>query len=208
MDITYLGAGSVKIVGRNIAVVCDPPVGMGSKSDVVVFSSIEAAKDAVVADFASSLVIDSPGEYEVKGSMIVGVPTRLHIDEDGHRGQAYSMLIDGINVVFVGNIAGKLDDNQVENLGNVDVLVLPVGGHGLTLDAQGAAEVVAQLEPGYVVPVHYDDGVTQYPVQQDPVSVFLKEMGTSNEIESEAKLRVSQRDESVEAKVVVLARTK
>jgi len=81
--------------------------------------------------------VDGPGEYEVKGAMITGVPARLHIDEDGHRGTAYSILMDGVNVVVTGNISGKLDEDQVENLGQVDVLVVPVGGTGLTLDAEG-----------------------------------------------------------------------
>ena len=150
------------------------------------------------------MVIDCPGEYEVKGATIVGVPARLHIDESGHRGTVYGIKVDGINVVVVGNIAGKLDEQQIENLGQVDVLVVPVGGHGLTLDAEGAAEVVTQLEPAYVVPVHYADEAIKYPVPQSGVDVFLKEMGASPE--SESKLRISQKEIPTETQVVLLSR--
>jgi L-ascorbate metabolism protein UlaG (beta-lactamase superfamily) len=132
------------------------------------------------------------------------VPAKLHIDESGHRGTVYSVNIDGVNVVVAGNIAGKLDADQLENLGQVDVLVVPVGGHGLTLDAEGAASVVAQLEPGYVVPVHYDDGVTKYPMPQAGVEEFLKEMGVSPEPES--KLRINQKEAPAETQVVLLTR--
>lgn len=153
MDITYLGAGSVKLSGKNLNVISDP-VSAG-KADVVTLSG--PAEDGVWPVLAGAMNIEGPGEYEVKGAMITGVPARLHVDEEGHRGTVYSVLIDGVNVVITGNISGKLDEDQIENLGQVDVLVVPVGGKGLTLDAEGAAAVVAQLEPGYVVPVHYDE---------------------------------------------------
>lgn len=200
MDITYLGAGSVKLSGKNLNVITDP-VGSG-KADVVTLSGPPEQGDWPVLTGAMS--ISGPGEYEVKGAMITGVPARLHIDEDGHRGTVYSVLIDGVNVVIVGNISGKLDVDQLEHLGQVDVLVVPVGGKGLTLDAEGAADVVAQLEPGYVVPVHYDDGVSKYPIPQDGVELFLKEMGVNPEPES--KLRVNSKEAPTETQVVVLTR--
>jgi L-ascorbate metabolism protein UlaG (beta-lactamase superfamily) len=201
MDITYLGAGSVKLAGRNLNIITDPLV--TGKADVVTLSGpAEASHEWPVGPTA--MRVDLPGEYEVKGAMITGVPARLHIDEDGHRGTAYSILIDGVNVVVVGNVAGKIDEDQVEHLGQVDVLVVPVGGNGLTLDAEGAAAVVAQLEPGYVVPVHYDDGVTKYPVPQAGVDKFLKEMGVNPE--PEAKLRINSKEAPTETQVVVLTR--
>ena len=205
MDITYLGAGSVKLSGKNLNVVCDPfdsTAGLGklgAKADVVTLSGNEG-----FGSIPDAMLIDSPGEYEVKGATIIGVPAQLHVDESGHRCTAYSITVDGVNVVVVGNIAGKLAADQLENLGQVDVLVVPVGGHGLTLDAEGAASVVTQLEPTYVVPVHYDDGTTTYPMPQDGVEKFLKEMGVSPEPES--KLRIGQREVSAETQVVLLTR--
>jgi L-ascorbate metabolism protein UlaG (beta-lactamase superfamily) len=196
MDITYLGAGSVKLAGKSLNVVSDP---IGTvKADVVTLSG-PAEAEAGWPEIAGAMVIDVPGEYEVKGAMIFGVPARLHIDETGHRGTVFSVVIDGVNVVIAGNISGKL-----ENLGQVDVLVVPVGGNGLTLDAEGAAAVVAQLEPGYVVPVHYDDGVSKYPMPQAGVDKFLKEMGVNPEPES--KLKVSPKEAPAETQVVVLTR--
>jgi L-ascorbate metabolism protein UlaG (beta-lactamase superfamily) len=201
MDITYLGAGSVKLSGKNLNVVTDPL--MVGKAEVVTLSGpAEEGHDWPVPPTA--MVVDMPGEYEVRGAMITGAPARLHIDEDGHRGTAFSIVIDGVNVVVTGNISGKLDEDQVEKLGQVDVLVVPVGGNGLTLDAEGAAAVVAQLEPGYVVPVHYDDGVTKYPMPQAGVEKFLKEMGVNPEPES--KLRVNTKEAPTETQVVVLTR--
>lgn len=205
MDITYLGAGSVKLSGKNLNVVCDPydeTVGLGKlnvKADVVTLSTTEG-----MGQVQNAMVLDGPGEYEVKSVMITGVPSRLHIDEDGTRGTIYSILMDGVNVVVVGNIAGKLDNRQLGALGNVDVLILPVGGHGLTLEPEEAAAVAAQLEPGYIVPVHFDDGKTKYPVPQAKLDDFLKEIGSKPEPES--KLRVNAKEAPSETQVVVLKR--
>jgi len=205
LDITYLGAGSVKLSGKNLNVVCDPfdeGAGLGKlnvKADVVTVSGPEG-----YGKVGEAMMFDGPGEYEVKGASITGVPARLHIDESGHRGTVFSVVVDGVNVVVTGNIAGKLDEDQIENLGQVDVLVVPVGGHGLTLDAEGAAAVVTQLEPSFVIPVHYDDGVTKYAMPQDGVEKFLKEMGASPEPES--KLRMTQQEAQAETQVVLLTR--
>lgn len=206
MDITYLGAGAVKLAGRNLTVVCDPVEGMNIRADVVTWSSnLPEGQGEIYVAPAGVMVLDGPGDYEVKGAMITGVPAQLHTDEGGQRGAVYSIVLDGVNVVVTGNIAGKLAEDEVEKLGQVDALVVPVGGHGLTLDAAGAAAVVTQLEPSWVVPVHYDDGVSKYHMPQAGVDEFLKEMGAHAEPES--KLRISQKEPPAETQVVVLTRS-
>lgn len=206
MDISYLGSGSVRISGKSIDVVTDPLVGTKAKADVVLLSAPAEAAGEAYGVIADAVVIDGPGEYEVKGATIIGTPARLHIDESGFRGTAYSVTVDGINVAAVGNISGKLDEENMEPLGQVDVLVVPVGGGGLTLDAEGAAEVAAQLEPSWVVPVHFDDGVTKYPVPQSGVEQFLKEMGTAP-AEPMSKFRVTAKDPATETQIIVLTRS-
>lgn len=203
MDISYLGSGSVRISGKDIDIITDPVAGTKLKADVVTWSAPEAAGMEFVR-LPDTLLLDDPGEYEVKSCAITGVPVRLHIDETGERGNAYSFNVDGINVVVVGNVAGKLADEQVEGLGQADVLVVPVGGGGLTLDAQGAAELVAQLEPSWVIPVHYNDGVSKYAMPQAKVDEFLGEMGVKPEPVS--KFRLSSKDAASETQVVLLQR--
>jgi L-ascorbate metabolism protein UlaG (beta-lactamase superfamily) len=206
LDITYLGGGSIKVSGKRLDIICDPAVGSKVKADVVTWSAEPSVEGVRFEAPQGIMVIEGPGEYEVKGANITGVPTRLHTDsdEEGQRGTAYSLVVDGINVAVVGNVTGKLAEDEVETLGQVDVLVVPVGGGGFTLDAQGAAEVVAQLEPNWVVPVHYDDGSTKYPVPQAKVDEFLKEMGANPE--PMTKLKVSQKEPPAETQVVLLSR--
>jgi L-ascorbate metabolism protein UlaG (beta-lactamase superfamily) len=178
--------------------VCDPSPDTRLKggADVAVFS--EEPQPSVKANF----VVDGPGEYEVKGALIKGIPAQRHSDESGQATTIYQINVDGINVAYLGNITPELSNNQIEELGQVDALVIPVGGHGLTLDAQAASKLVSQLEPKYVVPVHYDDGRTKYEVPQDKLDVFLSEIGATPEPQS--KLRLLPSEMPLETTVVKL----
>ena len=204
MEITYLGAGCVRLSGKRLSVIANPfddSYGLGAisaKADLVTTTTVDG-----YPKLGETMVFNTPGEYEIKGSMITGVSAKLHTDEGGHNATVFSIIIDGINVVITGNISGKLDQTQLEPLGKVDVLVIPVGNHGLTMDSQGASEVMAQLEPSYVVPVHYADGKTKYPVDQDGVDSFLKELGAAPEALS--KFKVSG-EMPTETQVILLSR--
>ena len=204
MEITYLGAGCVRLSGKKLSVICNPfddSYGIGSisaKADVVLATTVDG-----YPRLGEVMVFNTPGEYEIKGSMISGVSAKLFTDEGGHNATVFSINIDGINVVITGNISGKLDQTQLEPLGKVDVLVIPVGNHGLTMDAQGASEVITQLEPSYVIPVHFADGKTTYPVPQDGPELFLKELGAAPEPLS--KFKVSG-EMPAETQVILLSR--
>lgn len=198
MDITYLVGGGLKVSGRLLNVVCDP-VGDISKlnADVVLLTSPD-----IPAPKTDKMIISGPGEYEIKESLIIGVATQLHIDESGQRGAAYVIEIDGFKVGFLGNIAPGLSNEQLEALGNVDVLAVPVGGHGLTLDATAASSVVSQIEPKYIIPTHYDDGVSKYEMPQDKLDKFLSEVGGNPE--KQPKLKLTNKEMPLETTVVVL----
>ena len=204
MEITYLGAGSVRLSGKQLSAICNPydeSYGLGTitaKADVVTTTTVDG-----YPRIGDVMVINYPGEYEIKGATVVGVAAKLHTDEGGHNATVFSIIIDGINVVVTGNISGKLDQTQLEPLGKVDVLIVPVGNHGLTMDAQSASEVITQLEPSYVIPVHFADDKTKYPVDQDGVELFLKELGASSEPIS--KFKVSGELPS-ETQVILLSR--
>jgi len=207
VEITFLGMNCVRLTNKDLAVLCDP-YSKGSG-----LPEIKVANDATLFSVPGSdvpakpgMVIDSPGEYEVKGATITGVPARLHIDppEGPPKAAAYSVAIDGIRVGYFGNTAAELSGEQIEALGQIDVLVLPVGGHGLTLDATAAAAIISQLEPKFVIPTHYDDGSTKYEMPQDKLDVFLKEVGASPE--PQPKLRVTTKDLPLETTITVLQR--
>ena len=105
-----------------------------------------------------------------------------------------------LTVCHLGDLSKVLTQAQVESMPDVDVLLVPVGGGG-ALDADKAAEVIAQLEPRIVIPMHYQ---TQYStLKLDPLARFLKEMGAT-EHEPQESLRLSRGQLPDEPQVVVL----
>jgi len=131
--------------------------------------------------------IIGPGEYEISGILIVGIAT-FHDDVKGSRrgkNTVYVIEMDDISICHLGDLGHVLTAEQVEEINNVDVLLLPVGGVS-TINPQIAAEVVRQLDPQAVVPMHYQTpDLTAF--ELEPVDKFLKEIG-AKEIEPQAKL--------------------
>ena len=147
--------------------------------------------------------IRGPGEYEVAGVSVIGVPT-YHDSEKGAkhgRNTVYLIEIDDVRVCHLGDLGHKLDDVEAEAVASPDVLLVPVGGHNAMNGAQ-AAEVVRQLEPRYVVPMHY--AIPGLKLELDPIERFLKEMGVAAS-EPQPKLAVQKSSVTeYETKVVVL----
>jgi L-ascorbate metabolism protein UlaG (beta-lactamase superfamily) len=162
MDVTWLGHGCFRLRGRNAAVVTDPyPPAIGLKlarmdADLVTVSHDHEnhSYTQVVRDGAYE--IHGPGEYEVAGVSVVGVPT-FHDAERGikhGRNTVYLIEIDDVRICHLGDLGHKLEDAEAEAVASPDVLLVPVGGR-TSMNAAQAAEVVRQLEPRFVVPMHY-----------------------------------------------------
>lgn len=138
-------------------------------------------------------VVDGPGEYEIGGVFLTGIATDA-------RNVVFLADWDGLTVCHLGDLNRKLSQAEVEALGRVDVLLVPVGG-GRALNAAQAAECVALLEPAVVIPMHYRTAMLTLPL--DPVSKFLKEMGLTVSA-TEPILRITRTTLPSETKVVVL----
>lgn len=210
MEFSFYGAGCIYIVTKELAILIDPPTSDSGlktpkvKTDVVLYSNQSAKTDSIKGE---SFVANVPGEYELKGVSIQGIPAQLHVDksDDPQAGVIYAIQNHDVRALITGNIDPELSDSQIEAIGEVNVLVIPVGGKGLTLDANAAGKLVSQFEPQYIIPVHYDDGATKYPVPQDKLETFLQEVGVESP-ESTTKLKVTAKNLEQEAEVVVLQR--
>ncbi len=143
-----------------------------------------------------------PGEYEISGVLIIGIATFHDADRGRERGEntVYLIEVDEISVCHLGDLGHVLTVAQVEEIGNVDVLLLPVGGVS-TINAPMAAEVVRQLEPKVVVPMHYKTSALSW--ELEPVENFLKEMGVK-EINSQSKLSFTRSSLPISTQVILL----
>jgi L-ascorbate metabolism protein UlaG (beta-lactamase superfamily) len=209
LDVTWYGHGCFRLRGRGAAVVNDPyPPALGTRlprleADLVTISHEHDNHNYVRALAKDPFLIRDPGEYEVAGVTVIGVPT-FHDVKRGEvhgRNTVYLLDIDDVTVCHLGDLGHPLDDRALERLGKVDVLLVPVGG-GATLDATRGAEVVRQIEPRYVVPMHY--ALPQLQVELQPIDRFLEEMGVESH-ERQPKLTVQASSSSEgETKVVLL----
>jgi L-ascorbate metabolism protein UlaG (beta-lactamase superfamily) len=207
LDLTWLGHSCFRLRGKNAVAITDPyPPSLGPRlakleADLVTISHPHPNHSNVQA--VKAHVIDGPGEYEVKGVTVNGLPTYHDGAQGEERGRNTVFLIevDDVRVCHLGDLGHKLDDAALDVIGTVDVLLVPVGG-GNSLDAAGAAEVVRQIEPRVVVPMHY--ALPAVKKQMDGVDRFLKEMGAPG-TEPIQRLSISATTGETETtKVVVL----
>ena len=209
MDIQFHGANCVTISTKQARVVVDDElVSLGSRSvtkagDVAVFTGAHGIdqKDA-------RIVIDQPGEYEAAGVAIEGIAARSHIDETGQQNATiYKISVEDIHVLIVGHIYPELTDEQLEMIGTVDLIIVPVGGSGYTLDGIGALEIIKKVKPKLVVPTHYADTSLAFPVPQQTLQQALKELGMDpQETTQKLRLKAGSFDETTIMQLVILER--
>ena len=192
MEISWLGHSCFKIKGRQATVITDPyPPDLGYSlgkptAHIVTVSHRHPGHSYVQGIGGEPRLVTGPGEYEISGVLITGIAT-FHDRERGQkRGKntVYLMEVDEVSVCHLGDLGHVLTAEQVEEIDDVDVLLLPVGGVS-TINAPMAAEIVRQIEPKAVVPMHYKTEALSW--ELEPVDRFLKEIGVK-EINSQPKL--------------------
>ena len=191
-DIEYKGGNGVVIATKKTTIVVDPKLSVVGLKDLSVKDAVEVATEPRFATNGKDarLVIEGPGEYEIGDFSIRGVSAVRHLDTPDTEPIAtiYRIEMGDIRIALLGNIASKLEEDQLEALGVVDILILPVGGSGYTLDATAAAALVRNIDPKVVIPVHYADSTLKYEVPQDTLETFTKELAAP--VESVAKYKV------------------
>lgn len=191
-DIEYRGGNSVVIATKKATLVVDGKLSVAGGKDVSIKDAIQlGTEERFLVDGAGGrLTFEGPGEYEVLDFSIRGIAATRHIDtsEDKKRSTVYRIEVGDVRIALLGNIAAKLSDSQLEALGVVDIVIIPVGGGGYTLDATSAAGLVRQIDPKAVIPVHYADNTLTYEVPQDGLDVFVAELGAT--VETAAKLKI------------------
>ena len=213
MEISWFGLSCFRITERNVAVVVTDPfdasIGYSVprlKSDIVTVSH-DAAGHNNIGMVKGARAITGPGEYEMNGVFITGVQTVAYktgkkgaSDKTAGKNTSYVFGYDGVTVCHLGDLCAIPSQSEVEALGTVGVLLVPVGGGG-GLNANQAAEVISLIDPSIVIPMHYKTPQTK--LKLDPLSKFLKEMG-SGKVEAHESVRIAKSDLPDETQVIVL----
>lgn len=195
MEIQYYGGNCIKITSKKTTIVIDDNIkSLGGNSvamptDIQLFT--EKLKNSVKSE---SIVIDGPGEYEASDISIVGIAARAHIDEEGkHNATIYKIEADDIKVAIVGHIYPDLTEKQLEDINTTDILLVPVGGHGYTLDTVGAQKVIKQIEPKIIIPTQYDVKGLNYEVPAISLEEAIKGLAMEPK-EKTTKLKIKNTD--------------
>ncbi|GAC1391980.1 MAG: MBL fold metallo-hydrolase [Ktedonobacteraceae bacterium] len=192
MEITWLGHSCFQLRGKNVTLITDPfspQHGEASKLSKINASIVTVSHNHIGHNYVEGVagiggkqprVVRSPGEYEISDVLITGVAS-YHDNKRGQeqgRNTIYIIHIDDIAVCHLGDLGHTLQDEQLEEVADADVLLLPIGGHNGINVAQ-TAEIIGQVEPRVVIPMHY------HPVARDevsgetlnPLDKFCREMG-------------------------------
>ncbi len=212
MEITWLGHACFRLRGKEVVVLTDPfgpqfgyTLGRVS-AQIVTVSHDHPGHNNVAAVSGEPYVLRGPGEYEVQNVLITAVAS-YHDAERGKRlgrNTIYVLHIDDLAVCHLGDLGHVLTDEQREEIGEVDILLTPVGGKN-TIDTAQAVEVIGQLDPRIIIPMHYATAATEGKVEGlDPVEKFCREMGVEV-TEPQPKLAVTRGTLPAEPQVITLS---
>jgi len=211
MTITWYGHSCFKIVnqGGRLTIILDPfdkSIGLTPPRgtfDIVTVSHQHQGHNNIQSAGSQSFMIGNPGEYEIKGASIFGLSSFHDATEGKDQGQntIYIIEMDKIRLCHLGDLGQPLTNNQLEEIGEVDILMIPVGGQK-TIDAPKAVAIVEQIEPHIIIPMHYKlPGLKE---DLDSVDKFLKEMGVSQKTTVERLVLKKKELITKEMEVVVM----
>jgi L-ascorbate metabolism protein UlaG (beta-lactamase superfamily) len=208
MEITWLGQSCFRIKTTHGIVVTDPyPPEMGYTLGKLTPRIVTVSHDHRDHNYVKGVagefkVINRPGEYEISDILIFGIATFHDAEQGKQRGKniVYRIETDDLSVCHLGDLGHSLSAAQVEQLQNCDVLLIPVGGV-YTVNATGAAEIVRQLTPKVVIPMHYK--IPLLKTELETVDRFLQEIGATAAV-PQPKLNITRSSVPETTQVVVL----
>ncbi len=210
MEILWYGHACFRLKDRNSTVITDPfnkSLGLSlppPNADIVTISHRSPHHSYVEGVKGEFSVIDGPGEYEIGGTFITGIRMLPLKGEDPKdtilQNNVFVIYMDDIAICHLGDISHVPSQNQVEDMGNIDILLVPVGGQK-ALNATQASEVISLVEPYIVIPMHYD--LPELTLVFDPVSKFLKEMGIAK-ADTVESLKLTKSNLPEETQIILL----
>jgi L-ascorbate metabolism protein UlaG (beta-lactamase superfamily) len=207
MEVQYFGANCIAISTKSGRIVVDDNLKdlglnrVAKPNDILLYTSRQNIDESTY-----KLVIDCPGEYEVGDLTIYGIEAKAYRTEENNFSTIYKIIINELTAVVIGHIAPELSDTQIEEIGLVDILFIPVGGHDYTLDSASSLKLVREIAPKIVIPTHYSDSSIKYLVPQDSL-IDVSKVFSMEPKEAGNKLKIKSSELTDTMQLVVLDRS-
>lgn len=211
MQIFWHGYSTIRIEAKSgdkeATVLTDPFANEASlrmprtvEPDVLLLSHQDSRRASLENIQGKPFIVSEPGEYEIKDVFIQGIQDKALEAGEKHRPIIYRLSVEGMSIAFLGQLKRKLSDYEVEELDEIDVLLLPVGG-GEVMDSKIASETISVIEPRIVVPLHYD--LPGIKTKLSGVDEFCKALGVCKRQDAN-KLKISKKDLPAEDVLVMV----
>lgn len=158
--------------------------------DILVLSHQDRSRFNLEGAGGTPFIISDPGEYEIKGAFVHGFQDKKIDAGQLQRPVIYRLMIEGMSIGFLGQLKRAITDEELEELGDIDILLLPVGG-GDVLGSKAASETIARVEPRVVVPLHYD--IPGIKAKLEGVDAFCKALGVCKRQDTN-RLKIGKKD--------------
>jgi L-ascorbate metabolism protein UlaG (beta-lactamase superfamily) len=208
MEISWLGHSCFQLRGKNVTLITDPfspqlEHSLGKiNAPIVTISHNHPGHNFAGGVDGDPRIVRGPGEYEISDVLITGVAS-YHDNKHGQelgRNTIYVIHMDDLIVCHLGDLGHILQEEQLEEVADADVLLIPIGGQH-TINATQAAEVISQVEPHIVIPMHYSPSIGDVP---NPLDKFCREMGIEA-LNPQPKLSITHSALPAETQVVILS---
>src|SRR6266849_2745165 len=208
MEISWLGHSCFQLRGKNATLITDPfSPQLGLSLGKISAPIVTISHDHSCHNFAAGIsgnprVVRGPGEYEISDVLITGVASYHDTKRGQERGRntIYVIHMDDLIICHLGDLGHILQEEQLEEVADADILLIPIGGRA-TLNGAQAAEVISQVEPHIIIPMHYYNEAPETP---DPLDKFCREMGIEV-INTQPKLTVTRNSLPAEPQVIILS---
>ncbi len=208
MEISWLGHSCFQLRGKNVTLITDPfspqlEHSLGKiNAPIVTISHNHPGHNFTGGVGGDPRIVHGPGEYEISDVLITGVAS-YHDNKHGQdlgRNTIYVIHMDDLIICHLGDLGHILQEEQLEEVADADVLLIPIGGQH-TINAAQAAEVISQVEPHIVIPMHYSPSIGDAP---NPLDKFCREMGIEA-LNPQSKLSITRSALPAETQVVILS---
>ncbi|MCL5113061.1 MAG: MBL fold metallo-hydrolase [Patescibacteria group bacterium] len=205
MEIQYYGGNCLTVTYKSTKLIIDDYLEDFGKKSIIKNQDTAIYTDELITNQNNNnynLLINGPGEYEIGEISVIGIRSRSFIDQDKSV-TMYKFTTPEASILITGRIFGEFNDEQMEKIGKINALIVPLGNNGYCLDPVGGLKLIKEIEPNIFIPTFYKSKDLKYPVETLSLDQIITELGMESS-EAITKLKLKKNDISDSISLVIL----